>query len=295
MRIGVLMLPTDPWPQAVARARRLEELGYASLWTYDHLSWRRYRNRPWFAAIPWLTGIAAATSTIRLGTMVASPNFRHPVTLAKEAMTLDHVSAGRLTLGLGAGGTGFDATVLGAEVLAPARRAARLAEFVEVLDALLRQPSTTHRGEHYTVDEAMMLPGCVQRPRLPLAVAAGGPKTLGIVARHADAWITVAGPAGGAGRAGRADRAGDDAIRRQVDQLAEQCASIGRDPAGIRRILLIGEPAERPLASVEAFTEFAGRYGELGFGEIVFHHPRPDDPVWTDDPAVVDAIAAAFN
>jgi alkanesulfonate monooxygenase SsuD/methylene tetrahydromethanopterin reductase-like flavin-dependent oxidoreductase (luciferase family) len=286
MRIGVLMVPTDPWPQTVTRARRLEELGYASLWTYDHLSWRRYRNRPWFAAIPWLTGIAAATSTIRLGTMVASPNFRHPVTLAKEAMTLDHVSAGRLTLGLGAGGTGFDATVLGAEVLPPARRAARLAEFVEVLDALLRQPSTSHRGAHYTVDEAMMLPGCVQSPRLPLAVAAGGPKTLGIVARHADAWITVLGPA---------DRAGEDAIRRQVGQLAEQCASIGRDPASVERILLIGETAERPLASVEAFAEFAGRYGELGFDEIVFHHPRPDDPVWTDDPAVVDAIAAAFG
>jgi alkanesulfonate monooxygenase SsuD/methylene tetrahydromethanopterin reductase-like flavin-dependent oxidoreductase (luciferase family) len=286
MRIGVLMLPTDPWSQTVARARRIEELGYTSLWTYDHLSWRRYRNRPWFAAIPWLTGIAAATSTIRLGTMVASPNFRHPVTLAKEAMTLDHVSAGRLTLGLGAGGTGFDATVLGAEVLPPARRAARLAEFVEVLDALLRQPSTSHRGAHYTVDEAMMLPGCVQSPRLPLAVAAGGPKTLGIVARHADAWITVLGPA---------DRAGEDAIRRQVGQLAEQCVSIGRDPASVERILLIGETAERPLASVEAFTEFAGRYGQLGFDEIAFHHPRPDDPVWTDDPAVVDAIAAAFG
>jgi alkanesulfonate monooxygenase SsuD/methylene tetrahydromethanopterin reductase-like flavin-dependent oxidoreductase (luciferase family) len=289
MRIGVLMLPTDPWPQTVARARRLEELGYASLWTYDHLSWRRYRNRPWFAAIPWLTGLAAATSTVRLGTMVASPNFRHPVPFAKEAMTLDHVSAGRFTLGLGAGGTGFDATVLGDEVLAPAGRTARLAEFVEVLDALLRQPSTSHRGRHYTADGAMMLPGCVQRPRLPLAVAAGGPRTLGVVARHADAWITVAGPA---------DRPGEDVervIRRQVDQLAEQCASIGREPAGIHRILLIGETTQRPLASVAAFTEFAGRYGELGFGEIVFHHPRPDDPVWTDDPAVVDAIAAAFT
>jgi alkanesulfonate monooxygenase SsuD/methylene tetrahydromethanopterin reductase-like flavin-dependent oxidoreductase (luciferase family) len=146
MRYGVLLLPTDPWQEAVARVRHLEEIGYPTLWTYDHLSWRRYRAKPWFAAIPWLTGVAAATSRIRLGTMVASPNFRHPVTLAKEAMTLDHVSAGRFTLGLGAGGTGFDATVFGDEPLSPGARAARLAEFVEVLDALLRQPSTSHRG-----------------------------------------------------------------------------------------------------------------------------------------------------
>jgi alkanesulfonate monooxygenase SsuD/methylene tetrahydromethanopterin reductase-like flavin-dependent oxidoreductase (luciferase family) len=291
IRVGVLALPTDPWPQTVARARHLEELGYSSLWTYDHLSWRRYRERPWFAAIPWLTGLAGATSRIRLGTMVASPNFRHPVTLAKEAMTLDHVSGGRFTLGVGAGGVGFDATVLGGSVLAPAERAARLAEFVEVLDALLRQPSTSHRGEHYTVDEAMMLPGCVQQPRLPLAVAAAGPKTLALAARFADAWITVAGPADRPG-AGLAE------VRRQIDQLAERCAAVGRDPASIDRILLIGEPSDdrvgRPLASVGAFTEFAGRYEELGFGEIVFHHPRPDDPVWTDDPAIVDAIAAKF-
>ena len=282
MRVGVLILPTDPWPQAVAQARHIEELGYASLWTYDHLSWRRYRDRPWFAAVPWLTGLAGATTTVRIGTMVASPNFRHPVTFAKDAMTLDHISGGRLTIGLGAGGTGFDATVLGAGVLTPGERADRLAEFVEVLDALLRQPSTTYSGKHYTVDGAMMLPGCVQRPRVPLALAATGPRTLALAARYADAWITVAGPVHQAGMP----------LREQVERLAAECASIGRDPATIDRILLIGEPADRPLASVAAFTEFAGRHAELGFDEIVFHDPRPDDPLWTDDPRIVDTIAA---
>ena len=92
----------------------------------------------WHAAIPWLTGLAMATDRIRLGTMVASPNFRHPVTLAKEAMTLDHVSGGRLTSGLGAGGPGFDATVLGGAQPSPSARVARFAEFVDVLDELLR-------------------------------------------------------------------------------------------------------------------------------------------------------------
>ena len=188
------MLPTDPWPETVARARHVEALGYDHLWTYDHLSWRRYRERTWFGAIPWLTGIAAATDRIRLGPLVTSPNFRHPVTLAKDAMTLDHVSGGRLILGVGAGGLGFDSTVLGDEPLTPAQLASRLAEFVEVLDRLLREPAMSHTGEHYTVHEARMIPGCVQQPRVPFAIAAGGAKTLRTVARAGDAWVTY-GPA----------------------------------------------------------------------------------------------------
>jgi alkanesulfonate monooxygenase SsuD/methylene tetrahydromethanopterin reductase-like flavin-dependent oxidoreductase (luciferase family) len=269
VRIGVLLLPADPWPESVALARRIEEMGYHHLWTYDHLSWRRYRDKPWHAAMPWLTGIAAKTSRIRLGTMVSSPNFRHPVTLAKEAMTLDHVSDGRLTLGIGAGGIGFDATVLGGRVLTPGERARRLDEFVGTVDALLREPATSRAGEFYTVDEARMIPGCVQRPRLPLAVAAGGPRTLRTVIRYADAWITE----------------GDAATIRAHAALIDES---GRT---LDRILVVDNEGERPLASVDAFRDVVGRYAELGFTDLVFHHPRPDDPVWTDDPAMVEKIA----
>jgi alkanesulfonate monooxygenase SsuD/methylene tetrahydromethanopterin reductase-like flavin-dependent oxidoreductase (luciferase family) len=113
MRIGVLMMPTDPWPETVRIAQRLEAQGYHHLWVYDHHSWRRYQDRPWYGTYPWLTGLAALTEPIRLGTMVSNPNIRHPLDLAKEAMTIDHVSNGRLTIGLGAGGTGFDAAVFG--------------------------------------------------------------------------------------------------------------------------------------------------------------------------------------
>ena len=287
MRIGVLLLPTDPWPQTVARAQHLEALGYAHLWTYDHLSWRRYRDLPWHAALPWLTGLAGVTSRVRLGTMVTSPTFRHPVSLAKEAMTLDHVSDGRLTLGVGAGGTGFDATVLGEQVRTPRQRASRLGEFVEVLDGLLRQPMYSHRGEHYTVDDARMVPGCVQRPRLPLAIAAAGPKTLALTARFGDAWITFGEP----DAADQSPAAIEAAVRGQAAVLDARCAELGRDPASLQRIYLVGNTAERPLASVAAFEEFVGRYAALGFTDIVFHDPRPGDPVWTEDPAIVDAIA----
>jgi alkanesulfonate monooxygenase SsuD/methylene tetrahydromethanopterin reductase-like flavin-dependent oxidoreductase (luciferase family) len=285
MRVGVLLLPTDPWPETVQLARRLEQLGYAHIWTYDHLSWRRYRDRAWHAAIPWLTGLAAKTSVIRLGTLVASPTFRHPVTLAKEAMTLDHVSGGRFTLGVGAGGTGFDAEVFGGHAPSRSQRAARLEEFVEVIDQLLRRPAISYSGEYYTVNDARMLPGCMQQPRLPLAVAAAGPRTLAVAARHADAWITY-------GDATYQDITpdGTERIVRQAERLAEYCAAAGRDPGEIDRIYLIGNTADRPLVSVAAFTDFVGRYRALGFTDIVFHHPRPDDPVWTEDLSIVEAI-----
>jgi alkanesulfonate monooxygenase SsuD/methylene tetrahydromethanopterin reductase-like flavin-dependent oxidoreductase (luciferase family) len=291
VRLGVLLLPTDPWPETVARARHLEALGYAHLWTYDHLSWRRYREQPWFGAVPWLTGLAGATGRVRLGTMVASPTFRHPLTFAKEVMTLDHVSSGRVTIGLGAGGTGFDATVLGDAVLDARARVDRFAEFVAVFDRALREPVLSHRGRFYTVDDARTLPGCVQEPRVPIALAAGGQRTLTLTARYADAWITY----GSTTSDDRSPRATERAVREQSILLDDACTAIGRDPASLDRIYLISNTDERPLASVETFREFVHRHETLGFTDIVFHDPRPGDPVWSERPEIVDAIAAAFT
>ena len=99
----------------------------------------RSGSGPWFGAVPTLTAAAAVTTRMRLGTLVTSPNFRHPVTLAKDLMTLDDVSQGRVTLGIGAGGSGFDATALGQEAWSPRERADRFGEFVALLDQLLTQ------------------------------------------------------------------------------------------------------------------------------------------------------------
>src|SRR6266540_4302904 len=131
LRVGVLILPERPWRESCVRWQRAEELGFDHAWTYDHLAWRGHRDRPWFSAIPTLTAAALATDRIRLGTLVASPNFRHPV-------TLDDISGGRVTLGIGAGSTGWDATMLGAEPWSPSERRERFREFVELTDILLR-------------------------------------------------------------------------------------------------------------------------------------------------------------
>lgn len=287
MRIGVVLMPTDPWPTTVADAQRIEALGYDHLWVYDHLSWQRYRDRPWHATYPWLTGVAAATERIRLGTLVSNPNIRHPLVLAKDAMTIDHISDGRLTIGLGAGGVGFDATALGQAPLDPRQRIDRLDEYVRVFDGLLRGDLEDHAGEYIVVEGARMLPGCMQSPRVPIAVAAGGKRALAIAAGFGDAWVTTGDTVTG-------DRTVEGTLRavaQQIARLEEACAAIDRDPTEIDRIHLSGHTEINPLAGIDAFDDIVGRFGELGFTDFVFHHPRADDEQWNDDPVIVEQIA----
>ncbi|MEM8903007.1 MAG: LLM class flavin-dependent oxidoreductase [Actinomycetota bacterium] len=290
IRLGAVLVPTDPWPVSVARARHLEALGFDHLWVYDHLSWRRYRDEPWHATYPWLTGLAAATSRIRLGTMVSNPNLRHPVLLAKDAMTIDTISEGRMILGVGAGGVGFDATVMGQEPLSPRQRMDRLEEYVPLLAGLLSGELSDHAGEWYVANEARMLPGCVQRPRLPIAVAAGGRRGLRLAADRADAWITYGSTSDG----DLTPEQTEQVVREQVEVLEERCAETGRDPGTIDRIHMIGNTTERPLADLGRFVDFVDRYTALGFTDVVFHDPRPGDSHWDDPPEMVEAIAEHY-
>ncbi|NEA48139.1 LLM class flavin-dependent oxidoreductase [Streptomyces sp. SID10815] len=283
LRLSTLILPYLRWHEGGRSTwTRAEELGFHAGYTYDHLSWRTFRDGPWFGAVPTLTAAAAATGRMRLGTMVTSPNFRHPVTLAKELISLDDVSGGRITLGIGAGGTGFDATVLGQEPWSPRERADRLAEFVPLLDRLLTEDSVSSEGDFYSAHEARNLPGCVQRPRLPFAVAATGPRGLRLTARYGQAWVTTGDPS--LFESGTPEQS-VAALRGQIDKLGAACAELGRDVAEVDKILLTGftPDRQRPLESVEAFVDFAGRHRDLGFTEIVLHWPIPDSDFAADE------------
>ncbi|MFJ9032990.1 LLM class flavin-dependent oxidoreductase [Streptomyces sp. NPDC102274] len=289
MHLSTVILPIHRWGEGQKIWRRAEELGFHAAYTYDHLSWRTFRDRPWFGAVPTLTAAATATRSMRLGTLVTSPNFRHPVTLAKDLISLDDVSDGRITLGIGSGGTGFDATVLGQEPWTPKERADRFAEFVPLLDRLLTEDSVTYDGTYYSAVEARGIPGCVQRPRLPLAVAATGPRGLKLAARHGQAWVTTGDPKLSETGTPEQSRA---AISGQIAGLGKACAEIGRDVSEVEKILLTGFTPDRsgPMESLDAFVDFAGRHFELGITEIVMHAPIPDSE-FAADQRVYERIA----
>ncbi|MFD5842661.1 LLM class flavin-dependent oxidoreductase [Streptomyces chartreusis] len=283
LRLSTVILPYRRWSEGGRKAwQRAEQLGFHAAYTYDHLSWRSFRDGPWFGAVPTLTAAAAVTDQLRLGTLVTSPNFRHPVTLAKELISLDDVSGGRITLGIGAGGTGFDATTLAQEPWTPRERADRFAEFVTLLDRLLSEDSVSYQGDFYSAHEARNIPGCVQRPRLPFAVAATGPRGLRLAAQYGQAWVTTGDPK--VSESGTPEQS-FQAIRGQVEKLSDACAAIGRDVTGLDKVLLTGFTPERSgvLESLDAFVDFAGRHQELGFTEIVVHWPIPDSDFAADE------------
>jgi len=164
MHFGVLILPDASWSVARERWQSAERMGFDHAWTYDHMTWRSLRDGPWFAAMPTLVAAAVATSHLRLGMLVASPTFRHPVTFAKELMTLDDISDGRVIAGIGAGGDGFDATALRTVAWSRRERTERFEEFVAMLDRLLTEPTTSFKGRYYVANEARAIPGCRQQP-----------------------------------------------------------------------------------------------------------------------------------
>ena len=279
MRLGVVILPELRWSEARGLWARAEELGFDHAWTYDHLAWRTLRDSPWFSALPVLVAAAGVTERIRLGPLVVSPNFRHPVPFAKEIVALDDVSSGRLTLGIGAGGTGWDATMLGRAAWSPRERADRFAEFVELTDLLLREPAASYYGRYYSADEARTYPGCTQRPRVPFAVAATGPRGMRLAARFADTWVTT-GPRSAERPLGADD--GARVVREQIAVLEDACAEVGRDAASLRRLVLTGAALDPGAGSPASFEDTLGRYAAVGVTDLVVHWPRADEPYAAD-------------
>jgi alkanesulfonate monooxygenase SsuD/methylene tetrahydromethanopterin reductase-like flavin-dependent oxidoreductase (luciferase family) len=288
MRFGIVILPQYDWPEAARRWRAAEEYGFDCAWTYDHLAWRGLAGERWHATVPTLTAAATVTSRIRLGTFVASPNFRHPVPFAKDIATVDQISGGRVLLGVGSGGTGFDAFVLGQTELTPRERFARFAEFAEGLDVLLRfeapgSDGISFEGTWYTASGARMVGEPSQHPRMPLHVAADGPKGLALAVRIADGWVTTAGADDDTEAWWR--KAGD-----LVRRLDDACADVGRDPSTMSRTLSLDDEARYSLTSIDAFDEAVGRAAELGYTDVVSHWPR-EHGLYAGDEAVLDEVA----
>lgn len=265
MRFGITVLPEYSWAEAAVKWRRAEELGFDHAWTYDHLTWYGLQDHPWYGTTPTLTAAALVTSTIRLGTFVTSPNFRHPLTLTRDILALDDISGGRFVCGIGSGG-GIDSTILGGDPLTPRQTVDRLAEFVALLDRLLLEDGVTVEGEYFSTNNARTRPGCVQQPRVPFIMAANGPRSLRLAVQYGAGWVTTG-------------RKSDDfetwfaSVEELSAKLDETLAKAG-GREGFQRYLSL-DTSRYSLSSPEAFEDVVRRAAALGFTDVISHYPRP--------------------
>jgi alkanesulfonate monooxygenase SsuD/methylene tetrahydromethanopterin reductase-like flavin-dependent oxidoreductase (luciferase family) len=165
-----------PLPELHARWAGAEDLGFDVLWNCDAMNDPDRPGSIFFEATSILTAMALRTTTIRVGTLVNSLIFRNPAVVANAAMTIDHLSDGRLELGFGGGVLPADHANAGVPWWNGAERVARYREAITIVDAMLRSDVTTWSGEYYRVEGVEMLPRPLPQPRPPLTIPAHGPK-----------------------------------------------------------------------------------------------------------------------
>jgi alkanesulfonate monooxygenase SsuD/methylene tetrahydromethanopterin reductase-like flavin-dependent oxidoreductase (luciferase family) len=238
--------------------RAADDGGWDGCWVFDHLApMGPVRTGDIFEAWTLLAAMAEATWRVRIGCIVSGNQYRHPALLAKMAVTVDHLSGGRLDVGLGAGGDDHVDRRIGLPERSARERIAALAESCRVLDALWSDEVIDVEGEHCRLTDAGALgyPKPVQRPRPPVWIGSSGERYgLRVVAQHADGWFSAAMPG-----------AGTQEHARLSSVLDQHCADVGRDPAAIRRAVQFPLPgtADEVVAAV-------AEYRAAGFTDVVF-------------------------
>lgn len=261
---GIQIIQTWTWPETRERMKWFEALGFDSLWLTDHLTRTANPGEPYLEAWTLLSALATTCERARLGVLVSSNTFRHPSVLAKMAVTLDHISNGRLELGIGAGWFRTEHEMFGLDFPETGELVDRYAEALDLLDRFLSNDITTFHGEYYQLRQAPNRPPPVQQPRMPIMIGAHGPRMINLAAKYADTWNTRGTPA---------------EVRERNDRMDAACARIGRDPKAVKRSLLyvIAQmPEEHPWDSLDAFADFVGRFSEAGVEQFIVQPPEPD-------------------
>lgn len=283
LTFGLMISRATDFPTMISAWHAAEASGYDALYVGDHL-WSTTgtgaESFPRYDCWTVLAALAQSTTAIRIGSYMSSMDHRYPSVVAKQAITIDHLSNGRLTLGLGAGGNPRDLAAGGRlGVDSGQSRSQRFAEYVEVVRGLLEEPTFAYSGRTIAIDAAVRNPPPVQRPRPPLTIAAHSRSSLIVAAHHADTWASY-GISLAEQRTGRAPTPDSSlgVTKTRSETLAEEAIRIGRDPSTIGRSFLAGFTGERPIESSDSFTDFVGRYAEAGINEFVFPYPDLSGP-----------------
>ena len=279
LRFQLAILPNTSWEEFIRRFQEAEALGFDLAGTGDHFTDWSNPSSPWFEMWTVMAAVAARTSTLRIGPTVAQMPLRNPAMFAREALTVDHISNGRLELGLGIGLT-IDPSyeIMGIPNWSNKERVKRFAEYVEIVDKMLSSEITDYQGEFYQVNNAIMNPRPVQKPRPPITIAAMGPIMLKITAQYADTWNSLS-----------FELEFEKQLEQTRDRIAtinEHCKNLDRDPGSLRHSYWMLDMNARTSGgfinywqSEEAFAEMVREFTALGISDISVYYPLVEDQV----------------
>jgi F420-dependent oxidoreductase-like protein len=257
VRFGLKLSGQDTTIEALRAVWRIaDEAGFDHVWDFDHLAaiGDGGPDRPIFEGWTLLAAMAMATKRARIGCLVSGNTYRHPVLLAKQAVTVDHLSGGRLEFGIGAAWAETEHSMYGIEGLD--HRVGRLSESLQIMKSLWSQQRTNFDGRYYRLKDAIANPKPIQKPHPPIWIGASGESTLRLVARHADVW-NAAVPQG----------LDAEKMRVLIAKLEDACGAIGRDASEITRSLQLGWNG----ADGGRLLDESARALELGFTEQVVY------------------------
>ncbi len=259
LRVGLVVGQRDSWQELVRRARLVEDMGLDSVWVVDHFFGGSDELGDTHEAYTVLAGLAMATNRVRLGVMVAGNTYRNPVVLLKQAVTADHISNGRIDFGIGAGWWEREHEAFSYVFPSAGDRVSMFEEALEAIDSFQRNERTDFDGKFYKYVNTPFEPKPIQKPVMPMLVGAGGPRMLGITARHAAIWNT---------------RSPIEDATAKSELLDEKCREIGRDPSEIMRSVW---PFQSQLTSVDTLREYIETFRAGGFDDFLFSWPSNEE------------------
>ncbi len=273
MQFSVWANSAHPWAEVRDFALFAESEGWDGFWYADHYMPNTVDGSPaagnFNECFSVLSGLAAVTSRMRLGSLVTPTTMNHPALIANRAATIDNMSGGRFVIGMGAGWQVNEHKAFGIELFDAKDRVDRFAEAIEIVSSMLANDRTTFSGRHFTITDAPCEPKPVQSP-LPILVGTGGPRMLRLTARFAQEWNTWGTP---------------ETTKPVMERLVAACEKEGRDPATVRKsvqaLFFIAAddatadkirekaPADRAVVgTIERLNEAVAEYAALGFDEV---------------------------
>lgn len=270
IRFGVFTSQILPWDKEVERWKLIESLGFDSIWLGDHFTDPVNHKGYWYESWTLLASLAVVTERVRLGTLVTSMPLRRPAVLARQALTVDHISNGRLEIGLGTGGRGDPVhDMLKIEDWEGHERVDRFIDYIEVIDRVLRQEVSSYNGKYYQLNDATMNPPTVQKPRPPLVIAAMRGAMLKIAAKYADTWNSF----GSFDWRATPDKIFED-TKNRVELVDKYCEEMNRNPNTLCHSLMFYTRYGRTiLDSEETFRFVINEYKEIGIDEFIIYFP----------------------